>query len=103
MPAMNYQQGAEIYDICANADFDIEIFDPATMLVGGQQLYEDYDAAGRLRATRVVDICFYVHTPTSFERLGYQAGFRVETLYGDHTRADFEPERSPVMIWTLHK
>jgi SAM-dependent methyltransferase len=81
----------------------IEIFDPAAMLVSGQQFYETYDAAGRLQATRVIDICFYIHTATSFERLVDEAGFRIEALYGDYSRADFEPERSPAMIWDLHK
>ena len=79
----------------------MESFDPVTMLVTGRQFYEKYDAAGRLQATKVVDLRFYMHTVTSFGRLVSETGFRIGALYGDYDRTDFEPERSPVMIWIL--
>jgi SAM-dependent methyltransferase len=81
----------------------IENYDPATRLVKGAQFYELYNADGVLQSKRFVQLTFYLHGKEDFERLARAQGFEVETLYGDYGRAEFDPQRSPFMIWSLAK
>jgi SAM-dependent methyltransferase len=81
----------------------VENFDPATQLVKGAQFYELYDADGVLQSKRFVQLAFYLHRKDDFERLVRSQGFEIEALYGDYKRSEFDPQRSPFMIWSLSK
>jgi SAM-dependent methyltransferase len=81
----------------------VENYDPATRLVKGAQFYELYDTGGVLQSKRFVQLTFYLHGKDDFEGLVRSQGFEVEALYGDYQRAEFDPQRSPFMIWSLAK
>jgi SAM-dependent methyltransferase len=81
----------------------VENYDPATRLVKGAQFYELYKADGILQSKRFVQLAFYLHGKDDFERLVRLRGFEIEALYGDYMRAEFDPQRSPFMIWSLSK
>jgi SAM-dependent methyltransferase len=81
----------------------VENYDPATRLVKGAQFYELYDADGVLQSKRFLELAFYLHGKDDFEELVRTQGFEVEALYGDYKRAEFDPQRSPFMIWSLAK
>jgi SAM-dependent methyltransferase len=81
----------------------VENYDPATRLVKGAQFYELYNAEGVLQSKRFLDLAFYLHGKDDFEELVRMQGFEVEALYGDYQRAEFDPQQSPFMIWSLAK
>jgi SAM-dependent methyltransferase len=80
-----------------------ESYDPASQRVSGAQFYELYGADGVMQSKRFVDLQFFVHSRESFETLAHSQGFKVTVLYGDYARGEFQPEKSPFMIWLLSK
>jgi SAM-dependent methyltransferase len=80
-----------------------ENYDPNTHLVRGAQFYELYTDDGVMQWKRYVALEFFVHSKETFEALAYSQGFRVTALYGDYERAEFQPDKSPFMIWVLSK
>jgi SAM-dependent methyltransferase len=81
----------------------VENYDPAARLVKGAQFYELYDADGVLQSKRFVQLTFYLHGKDDFEKLARAQGFEIEALYGDYGWAEFDPQKSPFMIWSLVK
>ncbi len=81
----------------------VENYDPANRLVKGAQIYELYDADGVLHSKWSVQLTFYLHAKDDFEGLLRSQGFVIEVFYGDYSRAEFDPQQSPFMIWLLSK
>jgi SAM-dependent methyltransferase len=81
----------------------LENYDPANRLVKGAQIYELYDADGVLQSKWSVQLTFSLHAKDDFEGLLRSQGFVIEALYGDYSPAEFDPQRSPFMIWLLAK
>lgn len=67
------------------------------------QFFESFGPDGELRWKRLLPMRFTFIDPESFERMATDAGFRVVALMGDYAGRPFEPESSPVMIWTLER
>jgi hypothetical protein len=76
---------------------------PDSPIVQAAQLYELYDADGRLAEKRWLDVRFRLVERAEFQALAEAAGFRVTALYGDYERAPYQPETSPFMIWVLER
>jgi SAM-dependent methyltransferase len=76
---------------------------PDSSLVRATQLYELYDADGRLAEKRWLDVRFRLAERAEFQALVEAAGFSVEALYGDYQRTPFDADTSPYMIWLLRK
>ncbi len=74
-----------------------------TRQVSGLQIYEEYDARGVMQARRLMEFVFYLFQKSEFETLAQTTGFRVEALYGDYTRAPYDEQNSPFMIFVLAK
>jgi SAM-dependent methyltransferase len=81
----------------------LESYDPATRLVRGAQFYELYDPNGQMQSKRFAEIEFFLHSRETFESLALPQGFSLVALYGDYARAEFDPDKSPFMIWVLRK
>jgi SAM-dependent methyltransferase len=81
----------------------VENYEPTTRLVRGTQFYELYATDGILQSKRFVQLAFYLHGKDDFEGLARSQGFKVEALYGNYKRGEFDPQRSPFMIWSLAK
>ncbi len=81
----------------------VENYDHSNRLVKGAQIYELYDADGVLQSKWSLQLTFYLHAKDDFERLLRSQGFEIEAFYGDYSRAEFDPQRSPFMIWLLSK
>jgi SAM-dependent methyltransferase len=77
----------------------IERYDSSTSIVAGTQTYE-LEQQGNT-STFSVPVRFRLHTREQFETLAGEHGFRIDALYGDYDRSDFDPETSPFMIWNL--
>ncbi len=77
--------------------------DDEKRIVEAHQFYEEYDANGVLARKRLLALKFRLSSREEFESLAHAAGFRVKALYGDYSRADFDPEQSAFMIWILEK
>ena len=67
----------------------------------GLELFEEYDAAGRLVGKRVADVRFRVFSRDEFAALADDAGYRVVALYGDYQRSPFDEAHSPYLVWVL--
>jgi SAM-dependent methyltransferase len=80
-----------------------ETYDPETHLIHGHEFFEIYDPSGLLLQRRLLPLAFRLTTPAEFEALVHHAGLKVAALYGDYTRAPFDPASSPFMIWVLEK
>ncbi len=80
-----------------------EHYDPETHLVHGHEFFEIYDPAGLMLQRRLLPLAFRLTTPAEFESLAHHAGLKVAALYGDYSRANFDPASSPFMIWVLEK
>lgn len=78
-----------------------QTYDPASKLVTAMEFFEEYDDKALLIARRCAEIRFHVLEKLTFEHLIQQAGFEVVQLYGDYSRAPFDEEQSPFMIWVL--
>jgi len=80
-----------------------ERFDPETHLVQGHEFFGVYDRDGLLLQRRLQPLAFRLTTPSEFETLARHAGLKVTALYGDYSRAPFDPVISPFMLWVLEK
>ncbi len=78
-------------------------YDPASKLVTVMEFFEEYDDKALLIAKRCAEIRFHVLEKVTFEHLIRQVGFEVVQLYGDYSRAPFDEEQSPFMIWVLKR
>ena len=65
------------------------------------QFLELFDASGALRWKRLQPMTFTLIERDHFESMATDAGFRATALWGDHQRSEFDPDHSPVMIWSL--
>lgn len=65
------------------------------------EFFEQYDHDGVLTHKRWSQITFHLMSQDDFERLAHDAGFEIVALYGDYQRGSFDPQTSPVMIYTL--
>lgn len=73
---------------------------PVQRVVEGVELFEWFDAEGRLREKRMMDLRFAVIERDEFEALAAAQGFAVEALYGDYQYAPFT-DASPFMVFVL--
>jgi SAM-dependent methyltransferase len=80
-----------------------ENYEPSSQLVKGAQFYELYTPEGVMQSKRFVNLQFFVHTPETFETLACSQSYQVKALYGDYARSEFSSEKSPFMIWVLHR
>ncbi len=81
----------------------LETYDPDLKQVAGLQFFERYDDRGVMQWRRLLEIRFAVVEKEELEDLAREAGFEVESLYGDYSHGAFDPERSPFLIWVLRK
>ncbi len=82
----------------------LEDFSPEdAQVVHALQFYEEYDAAGSLKAKRLIELHFRLTGRDEFEELAKAAGFKVKAFYGDYTCAEFNEESSSIMIWILEE
>ncbi|MEN6424482.1 MAG: class I SAM-dependent methyltransferase [Phycisphaerales bacterium] len=79
----------------------MESYDPVSECVDGTQFYEVRDYDGSIVATMDVNLHFCLHSFEEFQSLAEAAGFTPIQLHGDYSRAPFEPDTSPFMIWVL--
>lgn len=78
-----------------------ESYHPETCLVTGEQIYEIFDTNQTLLTKYTLPIHFYLHTYESFKKLITSMGFQPVSLYGDYQYGEYDPEKSPFIIWTL--
>lgn len=78
-------------------------YDSASEIMTVQEFFEVYDMTNVMRARHMVELNFRLLTRDQFETLATKAGFQVEALYGDYSRAAFDEASSPFMIWILRK
>ena len=50
-----------------------------------------------------LDIQFYLHQLSEFQKLAESQGFHPINLYGDYSYSEFQKETSPFMIWVSAK
>jgi SAM-dependent methyltransferase len=81
----------------------LESYDPHSHLVSGYQFYETYDPKGTMTQKRLVDLRYRIVFKEEAEALFRQQGFKINAMYGDYSRGDFQADSSPFMIWLLQK
>ena len=74
---------------------------PESGLVEISEFFEEYDAANRMVARRLLEMQVSFLAKRDFEALAQAAGFRVLSLYGDYAYGAFDETASPFMIWVL--
>ncbi len=80
----------------------LENFHPADdHVVETLEFFEEYAENGSLRSKRLMELHFRLTNRKEFETLARSAGFEITTFYGDYTRAEFQAETSPYMIWIM--
>lgn len=79
------------------------IFDPATQLARGEQLYDHLGIDGSVIDHRNLDVCFRLFHKAQFEMLADESGFEVVDLVGDYDYKPFDERPSPFMLWKLKK
>lgn len=67
------------------------------------QFLELFGHDGELLSKQLQPMEFAFIEKAEFESLARGAGFSIVALYGDYDRSPFDPDHSPVMIWTLAK
>ena len=72
-------------------------------VVNRLQFFELFGSDGRLLWKRMLPMEFSLVEKDAFEAMARDAGFRVARIHGSYDRAPFDPARSPVMIWSLHR
>jgi SAM-dependent methyltransferase len=70
-------------------------------IVEAMQFYEEYGADGVLKSKRLMELHFRLSKKDEFDELAKAAGFKVKTIYGDYSYAEFREDSSPFMIWFL--
>lgn len=66
-------------------------------LISGTQYYEIYGQDNKLMEKRFMNICFSLITQDEIVGIAQEAGFKLETVYGDYQRGAFSPENSMFM------
>ncbi|MEN6578629.1 MAG: class I SAM-dependent methyltransferase [Phycisphaerales bacterium] len=79
----------------------VENYDSVSGCVNGTQFYEVRRCDRTVVAHMAVDLHFRLHSCCEFQSLAEAAGFVPVHVYGDYSRAPFEPDKSPFMIWVL--
>ncbi|MDJ0747636.1 MAG: class I SAM-dependent methyltransferase [Xenococcaceae cyanobacterium MO_167.B27] len=72
-------------------------------LVKGTQFWEVYTRNGEMQRKSFLDIQFYLHQQSEFQKLAESQNFHLINLYGDYSYSEFQKETSPFMIWVLGK
>jgi len=72
-------------------------------VVSRHQFFEYFDEAGNQLWKRVLPMQFEFIDKEDFQEMAGSIGFKVTALYGNYDRSEFDPTRSPVMIWMLEK
>jgi SAM-dependent methyltransferase len=80
-----------------------ELYNAASQLVNGQQVFEAFDANGAALWTRTIPLRFRLVTREQLQDLAERAGFTVESVFGDYDRSTFAESTSSYMIWSLRK
>jgi SAM-dependent methyltransferase len=80
-----------------------QCYDPAREIMTVSEFFEVYNAGNVMQARHMVELNFRLLTKAQFESMAVKAGFHVEALYGDYSRASFDEASSPFMIWVLRK
>ena len=88
-------------DGCMLTVSSAETCDPVSGCVDGTQFYEVRDSSGTILVNLPVNLHFRLHQHFEFQSLAEAAGFVPVQRYGDYSRAPFEPDKSPFMIWIL--
>lgn len=70
-------------------------------IVEALQFFEEFDTKGILKSKRLLELHFRLSHKEEFEKLASEAGFIVKAFYGDYSYAEFKPDSSPFMIWSL--
>ena len=65
------------------------------------EFFEEYAVDGTMRSKRLMELHFRLTSRTEFENLARSAGFAISAFYGDYTRAEFQADTSPYMIWIM--
>ena len=76
-------------------------YDAASQIASGRQYYDIRDAHGVCLEARELPVQFYLFTREEFVSMARDAGFRIETVFGNYDRTEFDPAVSPYMIWML--
>jgi hypothetical protein len=79
----------------------VEVYEPATGLVTGHEIFEAHDRAGALLWRRDVPIVFRILTLDQLKDEAKDAGFTIEWVIGDYERAPYNSDTSPFIICTL--
>jgi SAM-dependent methyltransferase len=72
-------------------------------VVNRLQFFEFFGSDGNLVAKQLLPMEFELIEKDHFESMARDAGFVVLDLFGNYDRSAFDAQRSPVMIWVLHK
>jgi SAM-dependent methyltransferase len=81
----------------------LQEYDPASRIVNGLQIYEEYDARGLMNSKRLAEFSFYLFAKGEFEALAGSCGFKLQAIYGDYTRAEYHEDASPFIIFVFSK
>ena len=100
MDTNSYDNIADLYDTYVPATFDIPYYNH---IVDALQFFEEYDPQGALISKRLLELHFRLSSNDEFEELVNNAGFKIKTLYGDYSYAEFYEATSPYMIWLLEQ
>lgn len=72
-------------------------------IIEGTQYFTIFSKEGKLLLERNLDIRFSLVPKETFEQMAKEAGFSVQSLYGNYDRSEFSHEESPYMIFCLRK
>ncbi len=75
----------------------------STGVINAVQIFEEYDQENVLRVRKFMPMQYSFISDEEAGSLFTRAGFAIEAVYGDYSRAAFAAESSPFMIWTLKK
>jgi SAM-dependent methyltransferase len=79
------------------------LWDPASGLADGEQLYRELEADGRVALETALPVRFLLIGADAFLAMARQAGLRLEEQWGSYARAPFEPATSPQYIASLSR
>ena len=72
-------------------------------VIESTEIFEEYDMNGLMKSKNIVELSWHLLTKKNFKKLATQSKFKVKSLYGDYTYAEFQEKTSPFMIWVLGK
>ena len=76
---------------------------PAGDSVTGVEVFEIFDADGKLAEKKSIPLQFALIEKAEMEAMAAKVGFRKSALYGDYDGSKFDPLTSPSMIWKFKK